>query len=591
MLLAGSVSALGSAPTLVIENVHVVPMNAERVLGNHAVLIAQDRIVAVMPMADYTPPADVERIDGAGGYVIPGLVDTHVHLEEYMDARADFGDAPVFLRHGITTVFNLRGFPEHLVLRERIARGELLAPTLYTSGEFVNEPRINTPSEATDEVRAQFEAGYDMLKFREVVEHDVGVLTTTGVDRATFDALHAAARARALPVIGHAPHGLGLAAVLANAHVIAHVGELVQLHFFPRNPPAGTQAYLYAMAVLAALVLLAVAWRVLARTFPHALGARELTSTALLSLVLATAALSLVLVLMAGGRFYGNILLTGLLAVLLVILGFLGLRAAVLAVRGGGGRGAALRAAFGVCSTCAFVAAGVGLAQGVPVALRAWPAEMERVAARLAQTGAHVGTTLAIYDEAIGLRRSETHFAPADVDALAPEYVERFHRARAYFAQWGWRNALSVDGVVTRYDAYARDLTGALYRAGVPLLAGSDAYGFILVPPGRSLQVELEILIDVGLTPYEALRTATVEPARFLRREGEFGAIATGQRADIVLLAADPLADISAVRDVRGVLLRGRWLPRETLDAMVAELRTGAVETNAHTSITRSAPR
>jgi imidazolonepropionase-like amidohydrolase len=104
-----------------------------------------------------------------------------------------------------------------------------------------------------------------------------------------------------------------------------------------------------------------------------------------------------------------------------------------------------------------------------------------------------------------------------------------------------------------------RALVRALYDAGAPLLAGTDA-GIDVVPPGSALAGELEELVAAGLPPAAALRAATVNPARFLGVTAELGTVEVGKRADLVLLHGDPLADISRVRAPLGVVLRGRWL-------------------------------
>lgn len=562
--------SLAAAQAVAIENVHVITLDDGQALRDHAVLVENGRIAALLPMSGYTPPEGAQRIDGDGGWLMPGLVDTHVHIEEYMGARPDFGDAPVFLRHGITAVFNLRGFPEQLPLRERIAAGELLAPTFYTAGEFVNEPRVNTPDEAAAEVRAQAQAGYDMIKFREVVDHEVGVLTTRGVDLDTFRAVHATARELGIPVLGHAPHGLGLEAALQAGHTFAHMGELVKLHFFPSHSPFAWRPYLYALAGLAALTILAL----LAR--PFARDAGPVLARALPALLLAAGGFVLAVLLLPGGYHYGNSTLIALLAVALATLTLLGLHAAWQASRRGGGPVA--RLGLALTAVCALIAGGFGLAQDFPVAARATPAEMDRIAARVAETGAHVGTTLVLYDELAALQRGgETRIGADAADALDPEFRDYFARVRGFFSRSaGWRGLFSYEGALARYDDFTRELAGALHRAGVPLLAGTDAFGVGIIPPGRSLHAELEILVEAGLTPYQALRTATVEPARFLGREHEFGRIAPGQRADLVLLAADPLADIRTLAEPRGVMLRGRWLPRDSLDAILADLRAPA---------------
>ena len=117
-----------------------------------------------------------------------------------------------------------------------------------------------------------------------------------------------------------------------------------------------------------------------------------------------------------------------------------------------------------------------------------------------------------------------------------------------------------------------KKVVGALHRAGVPLVAGTDAMGFPLIVPGASLHRELQLLTESGLTPYEALRSATVNPAVFLRKEEEFGTVAEGKRADLLLLAGDPLQDLTRLKEPIGVMVRGRWLAREDLHQRLAAL-------------------
>jgi imidazolonepropionase-like amidohydrolase len=79
-------------------------------------------------------------------------------------------------------------------------------------------------------------------------------------------------------------------------------------------------------------------------------------------------------------------------------------------------------------------------------------------------------------------------------------------------------------------------------------------------------------MVAAGLTPYEALRTSTANPARFLGACQEFGTIAVGKRADLVLLEANPLKDISNTSKQAGVMLRGRWIPDAEIKKMQAQL-------------------
>jgi imidazolonepropionase-like amidohydrolase len=114
-------------------------------------------------------------------------------------------------------------------------------------------------------------------------------------------------------------------------------------------------------------------------------------------------------------------------------------------------------------------------------------------------------------------------------------------------------------------------LVKAFQEAGVPIVAGTDA-GTSGVVPGFSLHDELELLVAAGLTPREALAAATRLPAVWLGVDQERGTIEVGKAADLVLLDADPLADIANTRRIHGVMLNGRWLDRATLDAMLLDL-------------------
>jgi imidazolonepropionase-like amidohydrolase len=105
-----------------------------------------------------------------------------------------------------------------------------------------------------------------------------------------------------------------------------------------------------------------------------------------------------------------------------------------------------------------------------------------------------------------------------------------------------------------------QDLTGLLYRTGVPLLAGTDT-AEPYVPPGFSLHQELELLVDSGLTPAAALQAATINNARALKKSEELGSIDEGKMADIVILNANPLEDIKNTRNIYMVIKGGAIVP------------------------------
>lgn len=107
------------------------------------------------------------------------------------------------------------------------------------------------------------------------------------------------------------------------------------------------------------------------------------------------------------------------------------------------------------------------------------------------------------------------------------------------------------------------------HQVGVSLLVGTDL-GVSLVYPGFSMHEELRLLVnEVQLSPLEALRAATVNPARNMGLADTAGGITAGHRADLVLLDADPLRDIRTIARIRAVVLNGRLLSRADLDALL----------------------
>ena len=132
--------------------------------------------------------------------------------------------------------------------------------------------------------------------------------------------------------------------------------------------------------------------------------------------------------------------------------------------------------------------------------------------------------------------------------------------------------------------------TLVLHEAGVPLLLGTDAMNPSVVP-GFSIHDELRELVEAGLTPFEALRCGTTTPAIFWGRQDEFGRVVAGQRADLVLLDANPLDNVGHTRQIAGVVVRGNWLSREDLDGALEEQIAGyRAERAAMSSVDPSDP-
>jgi imidazolonepropionase-like amidohydrolase len=148
---------------------------------------------------------------------------------------------------------------------------------------------------------------------------------------------------------------------------------------------------------------------------------------------------------------------------------------------------------------------------------------------------------------------------------LPPATAESWMSARARFLGAQAPSAAQLD----RFLGLRRQLIDALQDSGAPLLVGSDAPQIFNVP-GFSAHNELEALVKAGVPVHAVLQAATVNVARHFKREGEFGEIAVGQAADLVLLDGNPLESIDNTRRIVGVIVRGQWFDRAALDAMLA---------------------
>jgi imidazolonepropionase-like amidohydrolase len=114
-----------------------------------------------------------------------------------------------------------------------------------------------------------------------------------------------------------------------------------------------------------------------------------------------------------------------------------------------------------------------------------------------------------------------------------------------------------------------------MYKSGVPILAGTDLGNSFLFP-GFSLHDELENFVNAGFTPLAALQTATINPAKYVGKEKVIGNVSKGKLADLVLLDANPLTDISNTRKINAVVANGQLLTRKDLDKLLQKSSTTA---------------
>lgn len=203
-----------------IENIQLVDVEQGKLLQGRTIVVEQGRIAQIL-VADTASDIDsaLPRIDGQGRYLIPGLVDMHVHV---YDRR----DLVTHLAYGVTTVRNLRGMPMHLRWREELQQGQWLGARLYTASPALSGPRyahalqqvVETEEHVRRLVRRYQRDGYDMIKA-------YGYL-----DAAVYAAMVDEAATIGMPIAKHAPHGpesLPLSSI-AGLQSLEHVEDVFQ---------------------------------------------------------------------------------------------------------------------------------------------------------------------------------------------------------------------------------------------------------------------------------------------------------------------------------------------------------------------------
>ena len=204
----------GSPVAIVFLHANVIPMDREHVVEDQTVVTQGGRIVEIGDSKTVQVPAGAQRIDATGKYLIPGLVDAHVHLQ----SQVEFA---VYLANGVTTVFNLDGRPGHLLWRKQVAAGTVLGPTIFTTGPIFHEKR--TPTEDVHLVDAQAAAGYDAIKvYNEVSKEE-------------YPALISEAKSKNLLLMGHVARGPGFEMTLQSGQSIAHLEEVMYTYFNPQR--------------------------------------------------------------------------------------------------------------------------------------------------------------------------------------------------------------------------------------------------------------------------------------------------------------------------------------------------------------------
>ena len=179
-------------------------------------------------------------------------------------------------------------------------------------------------------------------------------------------------------------------------------------------------------------------------------------------------------------------------------------------------------------------------------------------------------------------KRNNTWLVPTTVVFFDPKNLDSSSRLRFARPPVAERMRQGAPKPGARADEITRNAELAMRRtmgraAAALFLVGSDlSEARPTNLPGFSLHDELQLLVEAGLTPLEALQTATLNPARFFRRESELGTVAVGKLADLVLLDANPLNAITSTTKVNAVVSNGRLFRRADLDDLLAKAAAAA---------------
>ena len=446
--LAASTALAQATPVTAFVDVTTIPMDRERTVPRQTVVVRGDRIVAVGPVASTQIPDGAQRIDGRGKFLMPGLAEMHAHVlgpqaagnaDEQLNKDIFF----LYVANGITTIRAMLGAPNQLVLRERLAKNELLGPTMFVAAPSLNGNSAPDPATAIGLVRAHKQNGYDLLKIH-----------PQNFKPETYDAIVRTAREVDITWGGHVPPAVGIDHVLeVRQSTIDHLDGYIE--------GAVSDAMKRRIASPTDTVTLPEMWRSVTEDKLRAYARR-----------------------------------TKELGIWNIPTQF-------------------LWESFNTSS-----------------------------------------------DGEEWARREEMKYAPRQ---WVTNWVNQKKQRNQFDAQ---QRVTPADGQL--HISLRRKMLKALADAGAPLLMGTDSPQMFNVP-GFALHRELRVAVAAGLTTYQVLESGTknvgIYAARELKKDGNFGTVTVGSRADLVLLDANPLLDIGNLTQRSGVMVRGRWVPRGELDA------------------------
>ncbi len=214
----GAQPAATTSQAIAFTRVNVIPMDSERILTDHNVIVQGDRITGMGPADEMTIPDDARVIDGTGKYLMPGLAEMHGHLPSSNMSSVDAENILfLFVANGITTVRGMQGHSSQFALRDRVASGELIGPHMILGSPAMLGRNVTTVDDAVRLIREYEAQGFDLIKVHEGLAPEV------------YDAIATTAEEFNLPYAGHVTDHLSVfEAMSAGQATIEHLDNYLQ---------------------------------------------------------------------------------------------------------------------------------------------------------------------------------------------------------------------------------------------------------------------------------------------------------------------------------------------------------------------------
>ena len=461
-----------SQPTehaLAITHTAVIDMTGAAPLADQTVIIEKDRIANIGDSNTLAIPIGAQILDAHGKFLIPGLVDMHIHLTAAgePDGSRKF-IIPLLLVNGITSVRDMGGYLQSLnPLRREIAEGKRLGPHIVTPGPYLDgsppsfQPSlvVTNPVEAGEDVHQLVALGVDFIKVQSILS------------REAYFAIVQAAQREHIAFVGHVPDRVtAVEAADAGQHSIEHLTNV--LRGCSRDEPKLMREQLY-------------------------IPLKQQTA----------------------GQSHSRI------------------------------------------------------ARWQQEILDSYsPEKAAALIAKFKEKEVWQTPTLVLLKNDAFPTLEDSALSDDREQYIPPRTLAIWKKARAEQIR-----ALSPQDSELHAQLLRKSMhvVTEMQKAGVRILAGTDSpapYVF----PGSGLHHELQLLVEAGLTPLEALQSATKSPAEFLHTAKDSGTVEKGKLADLVLLDANPLDDIRNTRKIDAVILRGKLLGGAALDKLLADTKSFA---------------